>query len=562
MNCSSLFRTWVLAGLTAIASLSQQVRAASLTDLQAFTQSAGATKRVFSDRTVQSNYRKTLERYIPKAAPSAQDFEKVWEQLAKLRKNVGPVNERLMAERKPMAIQYSGKPFYRFERVQPLHSVWLLESMREPETTCGPRDSLLVDRWTPLLQDAAFFALEKDGKFTGSSVVMVPVRNGSSTFMLVSVGDRSAPIPPKLLAAFLRDYRTREPRALPYALLSKDKGAYRMNRVDANGNSAGALGPVEGFQLVDPTARRITDAVPTRCATKSIATNSAPSAREVAAMAQPTAPITINVNPGNGTSNYSGAAESAAPGNAKATPAPAAPSAQDKKLQNAPGGEKLPSPVSNNGGLGKPVVNSIVNNNQFSPKVQNGTDYPPPQLVDLGGRDRGPASLGGSPPITRGNGAAPLTVNAPTSVANAGSGSGSASGSNSASGSGASAQANPQQNNHYTPNDRRLADAIQAGRKALDENKAVPKGTIENIARGSFITQDPELRKEAQRSISELYYKGDPIKAYQELRQVQENRPDEARNLIHQLNKDLCTYCSDCAYCKALKARREGLKNQ
>ncbi len=545
MDCSPLLRTAFLLGLSASASVSLSVRAASLSDLEAFTQSAGSAKRVFSDRTVQSNYRKTLQRYVPSTGPSAQDFEKVWEQLAKLRKQVGPVSERLLAQRKPMAIQYSGKPFYRFERVTPLHSVWLLESMREPEAACGARDSLLVDRWTPLLQDAAFFALERDGKFTGASVTMVPVRSGGSSYLLVSASDRSAPIPPKLLEAFLRDYRTREPRALPFALLTKENGAYRMNRVDSKGQKGGTLGPPEGFQLVDPTARKIVDAVPVRCAAKSIAMNSAPLSREVANMAQPSAPVTINV-PAPAATNFNGAS---VPPAADVKPA-AAPSAQDRKLQDLPAGGNAPTPLSSNG-TGKPVVNSIVNNNQFSPTLPagKGAGDPPPELVNFGGGNRNPASVGNAAPSAPFNGnrfaGVPPIVNAPTNVASAASGAG--------------AQATPQQTNHYTPNDRRLMDAIQRGRSALEGGQSIPKGTIADIARGSLITQDPELKREAKRSMSELYFKGNPATAYQEIRAVQEKYPEEARNLIQQINSDLCTHCPDCNSCKKIRESALGV---
>ena len=103
---------------------------------------------------------------------------------------------------------------------------------------------------------------------------------------------------------------------------------------------------------------------------------------------------------------------------------------------------------------------------------------------------------------------------------------------------------------------------MDSGRRALAEHKPVPPGTIRDIARGSLITQNTELQKEAKKAISEMYYKGDPIEAYQALRDVQKQQPELAKNLIKQLNDDLCTYCKDCEYCQALQQKMEGSKIQ
>ena len=550
MDDRVLARSWIFIALFAFGALCLPVRAASLSDLEAFTRSAANANRILADRGLQQAYRKALESYAPPKGPSAKEFETVWKQLELLRRQ--GLSSRLLEPRKPMAIQYAapGKPTFRFERLtRAIHSVWLLENTRGGES-CTPKDSLLLDRWAPLLKDVSMFAVEKDGRFIGTTLLLVPIKKAAASYTLVVPSDPSSQLPNPLLEAFLRDYRKREPGADPFAMITQDSpgSALRVAQVDANGKKSQPLGAFDQFQLKDPTAVKIAATAPTRCTPTPSNTAITPASRDIASipsattnvfMGAGTAPVSSGVGSG-GTTQSAGEKEST--GESKNF-------AAQKPTDLQPGSKKtLPAITAN-----APSINPVFNNTVNVPAPPNGNgQIPPPQLVTMTPSQQAAPNAGLSTPSSR----------TPTSIA-----------ANPANPSvvnqyfnGANASASPGSNTaglgRLTQNDQRLLNAMDSGRRALAEHKPVPPGTIRDIARGSLITQNTELQKEAKKAISEMYYKGDPIEAYQALRDVQKQQPELAKNLIKQLNDDLCTYCKDCEYCQALQQKMEGSKIQ
>jgi hypothetical protein len=524
---------------------------ASLSDLEAFTRSALTQKKVLTDRNVQERYRKVLSSYSPPQGPTKRDFEKVWTEIAKVRSGVSGVGARLLAERKPMAIQYSapGKPTFRFERVrQGLHSVWLLESLREPEDACSPRDVLLVDRWTPLLQDAAFFTVERNGTFTGTSLLLVPVKNRGVSYMLVSPSDPKAQLPPDLLSAFLRDYRKREPRTLPFALLTQDaSGAFRMTRVDPKGHSTEPLGPVEGFKLADPSARRIADAVPTRCYGKNPSSLGDGVPRSVASVGSPGIGVSVGININSNTGSTPSTSNSAA-------------------IVPNQGYSKVEDTLSTN--------ENIQSSKQFPPEILKAKDtdtlvqkdalvsspavVPPstsgkvsqdlePQLVNMENAEqsgtRVPQISNPSPTASNYQPASSGNSSRPVGETRAGN--------NSVLASFSPSVAMPSTNSTpLTQNDKHLLKAIDDVKRALDEKKPLNPNLLSEIGRGASITQNPEIAKKARSAFSEAYYKGNPVDTFKKLQEIQRKRPEEAKLLLEEIRRNLCNYCDDCEACE------------
>src|SRR5690606_24872144 len=114
----------------------------------------------------------------------------------------------------------------------------------------------------------------KNAKYTGVTLMMVPVKGVRSQYLLVVPQDTSLILPEPLVSAFLRDYRKREPKALPFALLTRTHAAslvYKIFEVDDQGHRGKNLGPLSGFRLMDPLAPRIAATVPPECQRRDVA---------------------------------------------------------------------------------------------------------------------------------------------------------------------------------------------------------------------------------------------------------------------------------------------------
>ncbi len=555
--------------LSAAMGAAGRVSAASLSDLGAFTQSSREVDRLFTDANRARTYREAIQSYASPRGDFSREFDAALEQLRKLRSQVGGVNERLLKARKPMAFQYSApsKPTYRFERIShPLHAIWLLRQLHEANTdACSARDALLVDRWTPILDGASVFSVERDGRYTGITLTLVPVRSVKETYLLVVPHDSASRLPTPLLEAFLRDYRKREPKTLPFALLTNPEiSVFQIERVDRDGRRAGRLGPIEGFRLVDPLAPRIVAAVPGWCnrsANLALGEKSGVGMENTAR-----APASANgvpiLNPvqnaGSGKVTVDATVNIKTPGAASALNSGKNPFGQQppsaKTAATLPGGSPVSNRVDNSqrsyrggnttiiNGVAAPV--SVATADGYASASANpsrslpgAADVVGAGSVGSAGANRGPASLGTG------------AVSGPSGLGG---------------GQGGGGLGNPLSKvdpTKLSPSDRAIYDAVKAGKEALDQGKPVPKPIGDVIARGALgESKDPNLKKAAKDMVIDEYQKSDnAAEAYQKMQsriaEKAKSDPKEAKALIQQLKDDFCTTCRGCEYCVALEKK-------
>jgi len=508
--------------------------AAPIGDLEAFIQSSVALQKVLTEKASQQNYRKALERYSSPAVPVSPSFEAALDQLRKLRASIKGVDARLVAPRKPLAFKYgdAAKASFRFQRIaHPLHSIVLLENLRQAEpASCTARDTLLLDRWTPLLKDASLFTLERNGTFLGVTITLVPIEGPKAAYLLAVPSDPKGVMPPKLLATFLRDYQKREKSWLPLALLSPsdNKGGYQIHRIDAKGARAQALGPADGFRLVDPLARTIAAQVPTRCGTI-IARNtptpasSSATTREPASVAPTSAPTVVGGPSASASANTN--ITIANPNGSTTGPR----TSPEVKQSQAGGSARTPQNIP-----GTTIVNNIQTPaaGPSSPKTVVGVMVAP---NGQGGASPGTASI------------SPKTAStSPAAAQNGSSGS-------------AGFRPGSAGMQNLSPQDRKLAQAIENGNRALQSGKPISAETFREIARGMSNTENADLKREGARSQSSFFLRNpNGAESYEALRQIQKENPELAQSLVEKINSELCDECPGCEYCREVKARLRG----
>jgi hypothetical protein len=528
-----------------------------LSDLEEFARSPQQIEKVLSDPGLKQKYRKALENYGSKSAPLTQNFDQTWEQLRRLHAEVDGFKARLATTKKPLAFQYkhSSKETYRFERVhEPLHTIWFLQNLHESEKdVCTQRDILLADRWTPMLKDASLFAVEKNGKYTGNTLTLVPVKSGSATYLLVVPSDTGSPLPQNLLESFLRDYRKSEPSSLRFALLSKipnQRNAYQVERVDDGGRKVGRLGPVEGFHLADTMAKKISAFAPAHCVPASSGVASLPANSLSGGANTSTGPaIVVNANPAvtinsAGKDNSEGAV-------AQGTP---------KGLQNSGGIQNLRGD-SQTAPLGLPPPRQAANPGTTIINNQNGN------RVRARG-ETGGGVIGAFVPESQGQmpGVAPANPNLPTLSANLNSdrrkpdhqmgqqqGMGQGQG---IIGNKISPHSTGVQSVVLSPGDQKFRRSLDEGLRALNEGRPIPRPILRDIFRGADKAENPDLQKELLNSGTKMYYQNrEPLDAY---RSLWESYEDDSK-LVESLNRSLCQQCPDCAFCREIK-HRAGIK--
>ena len=489
-------------------------------DLESFIQSTQSLQKVMADPATQRGYRKSLERYSSPAVPVSSGFDQALAQLARLRSQIRGLDAKLVTPAKPMAFQYTGRGgvVFRFERIaRPFHSVWLLENLREAEPkACTARDSLLLDRWTPLLKDAQIFAVEKNEKFLGATVTLVPVEGNRLTYLLAVPQDPKNALPAKLLGAFLGDFQEREKPWMPLAQLSEDgKKGYQIFALDKNGAPAKRLGPPDGFRLVDPMAKTIASTVATRC-------SPAPSSTALAVTSMPQ----LAAREPASVANLGAAMPAPTPMNTTGAPTPKEePSA--KALQSMPLGGEGTDPQARNAAP-KPST-TVVTNNITVPAGTTSTAGTVGVLVQpqIG---VGVGTVVGSPKETQKS----ATQNLPASSTPVAS------------------------NRALSPVERRMAEAMNAGRQALASGKPLSQELMRDIARGLGTTQDPELKKLGKESLVDLYLKGAGTKGIATASFLEKHYPETARELWQQINSDLCKKCPDCELCQEAQKQSGG----
>lgn len=558
------FATFLLVWIAATGAAGQ-VSAASLSDLGAFTQSSRQVEQLFTDPKRAKTYREAIQSYAAPRGDFSREFDATLEQLRKLRSQVGGVNDRLLKTRKPMAFQYAApsKPTYRFERIaQPLHAIWLLRQLHEANTdACSARDTLLVDRWTPILDGASVFSVERDGRYIGITLTLVPVRAVKASYLLVVPNDSASRLPAPLLEAFLRDYRKREPKTLPFALLTNPEvSVFQIEKVDADGRRAGRLGPIEGFRLADPMAQKIAASVPGWCnksANLAMGGGIAGAGFAGGAKSPTSAPLLNPLSPSGSPVNVSAEAKVTvqAPGGASGGGAKSNYS-QSSSIKS-PSGAKGGGPVSNQ-----------VDNSQRSYRAGDTTiisGVSSPELADRGAISAAvptPSGATGVPSLTAGSGGvspAPPS-RGPASVGGGSSGGGGGArgvggGVNSGGVTGPMGSLEGIDRAKLSPSDRNLYDAIRDSQGALINDKTANPRGIGEVVRGALDKgADPKLKKAAEEVLPQLYFnKKNSLQAYEELEKRQKERPEEVRRMMDTLEKNFCNYCTDCEFCRELR---------
>ncbi|MBY0372169.1 hypothetical protein K2X33_15915 [bacterium] len=497
----------------------------SLSDLGGFIRTAKDVPQAMTDKKWQQGYRQALERYsAPAKVPVSPSFDAAIAQLSKLRKQIRGVDARLTHPAKPLAFQYSdaSKDHFRFERVsQVFHSIWLLENLREVEPeTCTARDSLLIDRWTPLLKDAHLFSVEKNKRFLGTTITLVPVDGGRLSYLLAVPHDPRHALPAKLLATFLKDFQKRERPWLPLALLADEgKGGYQIYLLDAQGKQTKRLGPAEGFTLQDPMAKTIASAVNPRCA-RPIAVSVAESDTAIT----PNDPDSPRVP---------ASSVPAAIANAQTTvnvQAPGAAPATEKALQGKEN-QSASMTVLRAPGVSTTIVNNI-------PRANGG--------------DRSAPTGAGSTTVgvmVQPQFAVGVTANLPAGTASQQS---TPSRGLASTGPASAPSNNPGQ--YYSPIDRRLQSAMNQSQDALRNGKPIPPSLFQEIARGMNNTQNPELQQQARQNLSDMYLLNpDPEKSVEAVQKLRSENPEDAALLYRQVNSELCVKCPGCPACRAIQ---------
>ncbi len=563
-----------------------RVAFAGLSDLQAFTKSSQDFESLLLSGPRRKTYRQSLERYLPPASRSTVEFEANMERLKKLRTEIAGLGNRLLENRKPMAFQYAApqKPTYRFERAtNAFHSIWLLGSFRESnKDACSDRDTLLVDKWTPLLQEANLFAVEKDGKYTGITLTLVPVKTVRAKYLLVAPNDPSSQLPTPLLEAFLRDYRKREPATLPFALIAHNgasSGAYQIYGIDAQGKRTSVLGPVKGFRLSDPMAERIVASVPDSCFRASVAISGSPStaidpaSRAPASLGGPAivggaSPTTINLSAQASATSGSPTVGGASPGGMSlqssntGKPAPGSNRLlQPKQFASADG--QRPTQVR--------VTNVIKNTSTPLSSVRVGVASRNSNQVNLGesynsarAEAIGVASSASSTatpiaaaPVDRMSPAqrtprsvTPLQAAPLTNFDNAGKArGGNAPGARPSGGGLANSGID---RNALSAEDQKVFDAIDGGRRALQAGK--PLTLEQSQAISALKTDNPQLQTELTSLTQFDYLKSGIQDAYKKALILFATNAKQARAVLQDIDdNDFCAHCPDCLFCQGLK---------
>jgi len=138
------------------------------------------------DKRAFSLYREALRQYYGEENFACEKLDTVLSDFQTLRKKVAGVEVEVW--KKPSFPLLSLRPHSQSEpfTVRPLrafHAMWFnTQAMGCGQTICEMADANAPERWAAVLKGAQYFAVERDGKFTGTMYLIVPIQNEGEIF--------------------------------------------------------------------------------------------------------------------------------------------------------------------------------------------------------------------------------------------------------------------------------------------------------------------------------------------------------------------------------------------
>jgi hypothetical protein len=221
------------------------------------------------DRAALKEYESVLTRYYGRDKFPCESFTEVLGQLRHWIAANPAIAQRLWAAHPAWQHEARGKgplananPHYRFIRApRNFHGIWEdLSRAGCPSSDCSPPGLATPGRWAGALEHSDLYYVQKGHAFSGTSILLVEIGQGSKKFGLAlpsaksdqKVGDKT------LTAALLEDWG--KAMTSPTPLVSVDaKGGVK------NISNHRSVGELSGFDYRDPDAKKLAFLLPDRC---------------------------------------------------------------------------------------------------------------------------------------------------------------------------------------------------------------------------------------------------------------------------------------------------------
>lgn len=549
--------------------LASPLRATSLSDLDEVVDSNGGISTLLSNKAKWAFYERNLKNYLGEENLNCTKFDDAKKTLGDLNGKLPHYTERLAKESAPEIFHYndkSQKPVFTLRRItRAFHSLWMYPIRNECKfSLCTERDNLLVDRWTSGLIGVQNFALEKNGKYAGVTVTIVPVQKHKDRGLFI-IPLELRPILNTVLDekrttlhdAIMRDLIKKFPGQKLFVVRAKSANAKGFSAYDlsSDGHTQGPLTNIDEYRLSDPAASTVASLIVNACqGEKGTVVGVDPQSTAVGSDGGTVKAGGLKISntltgPG-GAKSGAGAAgglqnlqagSNTKPGNTKSTETASRFTVPTKENNSVPGakGTTIDSPSVQTTVPSRMAKQSSADGNQnyarsnFPSTSQNRAadgDFSNPTTPNFGNGGSGNSANGGGTPS--GNSYNP-TIN--TNSASTG-----PRGSDGSTGS-------------SKPDSRNLASGSNGGNSSVDFPGSQKGQNAENgkDSNGSNNPKDHDAKNEkfAQKYFEKGNEYGVIKTSLNEARQMTEKEKDELRQFLANTD-EMCEHCKNCAFCK------------
>lgn len=263
--------------------------ASSLQELDEVLEVNGGVTEVLGNKSKWQFYEKHLVQYLGKENLNCQKFEDAKKTLADLSSKLPHYTERLSRGNKAEVFHYkdaSGNQYSLRKISHAFHTLWMFPQRNECKfSVCNERDELLVERWTAGLIGAQNYVLERNGKYQGVTITIVPVQKKRVRSLFVIPLESKPALGAKLDGkgsllkdGILKDLMKALSAQKVYIVQGKSSSpkGFSAWELSSLGNVVGSVENLEEFKLEDPAASVIRSAIVKNCQAESVAAVNAP----------------------------------------------------------------------------------------------------------------------------------------------------------------------------------------------------------------------------------------------------------------------------------------------
>lgn len=235
------------------------VFAGALENLDATLSKANSVESFLGNVELKNKYKKEVDAYTGQEDFNCRGLGNNLRELDVLQSKVHGFSEKMFKPTAtPVSFEVDGMKITQVPR--PFHAVWLTKATEGcGQRACTDKDKILRDPYTAVMDGTKFFIVEKEGKFTGSSITVLPVKRDKEKFDLVLENDSAHVLSAATLNKVLDKVKRLSKRTVLAVKLNK-------NKADTYYSFDGEpYFPLSEVKLEDPRAEQIFLAVGRRC---------------------------------------------------------------------------------------------------------------------------------------------------------------------------------------------------------------------------------------------------------------------------------------------------------